>query len=318
MGILIQKGGPLTTVQDTGRVGYQDMGFAESGAMDKRALKLANLLLGNGEKDAALEVTMMGPSFVFEEANCFVLTGADMGAKLNGAPLEMDRVYAARAGDKVEFPPARPRQGLRSYIGFAGGLDLPLLMGSRSTYLKGKMGGLEGRGLKAGDRIGFLAPKATLPNLEKRRAPQDFEAVYSGRQTTLRVVLGPQDDCFSQEGIWEFIAREYTVTPNSDRMGIRLEGPAIEHCAKADIISDGIACGAIQVPKDGKPIIMMADRQSTGGYTKIANVITADLPKAAQRMIGDRVRFEVVTVQQAQQLLRQEEAALKRLAEGWQ
>ncbi len=318
MGICIQRGGPLTTVQDKGRLGYQNLGFSASGAMDRRALRLANLLLDNEENAAVLEVTMVGPKFTFESPNCFVLTGADLKANLNGQVLETNRVYAAGAGDVVDFPQSFPSRGARAYIGFAGGLDLPPLMGSRSTYLKGKMGGLEGRGLKAGDRLEFLAPRPQLPNLEKRRLPEDFEAVYGGRQVKIRVILGPQEDSFTPEGLELFLNQPYRVTPNSDRMGSRLDGPVIPHKGRADIISDGIAFGAIQVPSEGKPIILLADRQSTGGYTKIANVITVDLPKVAQRMVGDEIRFEAVSVEQAQQWLRQEEEALEKAAKAWQ
>ena len=318
MGILIQRGGPLTTVQDKGRIGYQSLGFSASGAMDRRALRLANLLLDNDENAAVLEATMVGPQFTFESPNCFVLTGADFSASLNGRPLRTNQVYAAGAGDVVEFPKGFPSRGARAYIGFAGGLDLPPLMGSRSTYLKGKMGGLEGRGLKTGDRLEFLAPRPQLPNLEKRRLEEDFEAVYGGRQVKIRVILGPQEDCFTPEGLELFLSQPYRVTPNSDRMGSRLDGPVIPHKGRSDIISDGIAFGAIQVPNEGKPIILLADRQSTGGYTKIANVITVDLPKVAQRMVGDEIRFEAVSVQQAQQWLCQEEEALERAAQVWQ
>ena len=318
MGICVQRGGPLTTVQDKGRLGYQNLGFSASGAMDRRALRLANLLLDNEENDAVLEVTMVGPKFTFESPNCFVLTGADLKASLNGQVLETNRVYAAGAGDVVDFPQSFPSRGARAYIGFAGGLDLPPLMGSRSTYLKGKMGGLEGRGLKTGDRLEFLAPRPQLPNLEKRRLPEDFETVYGGRQVKIRVILGPQEDSFTPEGLKLFLNQLYRVTPNSDRMGSRLDGPVIPHKGRADIISDGIAFGAIQVPSEGKPIILLADRQSTGGYTKIANVITVDLPKVAQRMVGDEIRFEAVSVEQAQQWLRQEEEALEKAAKAWQ
>ena len=318
MGICVQRGGPLTTVQDKGRLGYQNLGFSASGAMDRRALRLANLLLDNEENAAVLEVTMVGPKFTFESPNCFVLTGADLKASLNGQMLETNRVYAAGAGDVVDFPQSFPSRGARAYIGFAGGLDLPPLMGSRSTYLKGKMGGLEGRGLKAGDRLEFLAPRPQLPNLEKRRLLEDFEAMYGGRQVKIRVILGPQEDSFTPEGLELFLNQPYRVTPNSDRMGSRLDGPVIPHKGRADIISDGIAFGAIQVPSEGKPIILLADRQSTGGYTKIANVITVDLPKVAQRMVGDEIRFEAVSVEQAQQWLRQEEEALEKAAKAWQ
>ena len=313
MGICVQRGGPLTTVQDKGRLGYQNLGFSASGAMDRRALRLANLLLDNEENDAVLEVTMVGPKFTFESPNCFVLTGADLKASLNGQVLETNRVYAAGAGDVVDFPQSFPSRGARAYIGFAGGLDLPPLMGSRSTYLKGKMGGLEGRGLKTGDRLEFLAPRPQLPNLEKRRLPEDFETVYGGRQVKIRVILGPQEDAFTAQGIETFLSQPYTVTNDFDRMGCRLDGPVIQHKGDGNIISDGMVTGAIQVPTSGLPIIMLAERQTVGGYTKIAAVISADLPVIGQARPGDIIRFQAVSVAQAHQAWREQQARLEEL-----
>ena len=317
MGISVLKGGALTTVQDRGRVGYQDLGFSEAGAMDRRAFRLANLLLGTAENEAGLEVTMIGPEFVFRSDNCVVVTGADLGARLNLLPIEVNRVYAAKAGDVVRFQktfPA-PGTGLRSYIGFAGGLDVPVLMGSRSTYCRGKLGGLEGRGLRTGDVIEFSAPKGILGNLSLRAQRESFAEVYGGREITLRVIPGPQDDCFTEAGTETFYAGTYKVTDKSDRMGCRLDGPVIAHAKAADIVSDGIAYGAVQVPKEGKPIIMMADRQSTGGYTKIANVITVDMPKLAQAQPGTKVHFQAVGVEEAQNLLLEEEKEYRALKE---
>lgn len=317
MCIIIERSGPLTTVQDQGRIGCQDRGFSLSGAMDKRALTLANLLLSNDKNAAGLEVTLVGPKFTFHEDNCFVVTGADLKGTLNGLPLEINKVYAAKIGDVVNFPLGFPQAGVRSYICFAGGLDVPLLMGSRSTYLKGKMGGLEGRALVKGDKLKFLAPQATLPNLDKRCCPENFTQVYGGKEVEIRIVLGPQEDAFTSVGRANFLSEYYTVTPNSDRMGMRLDGHIIEHKGKADIISDGIAFGAVQVPKEGKPIIMMADHQSIGGYTKIANVISVDLPKVAQRLVGDTIKFRAVDVDEAQKLLRKEYEQFLALIEQW-
>lgn len=318
MGIIIQTGGPLTTVQDLGRIGYQDLGFSVSGAMDQRAFRLANLLLDNQPGDAMLEATLMGPQLTFQKDNCFVLTGSPMGATLGETPLDTNRVYCAKSGDVLTFPKRFPTAGSRSYIAFAGGLDVPPLMGSRSTYLKGKMGGVEGRGLKTGDVIPFLNPKASLPNLEKRVVDEVFSAVYGGRDVEIRVILGPQDSAFTPQGLSDFLSQPYSVTPNSDRMGTRLEGTQIQHVNGADIVSDGIAFGAIQVPSNGQPIILLADRQSTGGYTKIATVITVDLPKITQRQIGDKLHFTAISAEEAQQLLIQDQINLQSKASVWQ
>lgn len=318
MGIVINRGGSLTTIQDLGRVGYQNQGFAVSGAMDHRACRLANLLLDNELNAAMLEVTLVGPKLIFTEPNCFVVTGADLHATINDNALVVNQVYVAEPGDVVEFPVRFSKQGVRSYIGFAGGLNVPEFMGSRSTYLKGSLGGFHGRALKTGDEIGFLAPRHILPKIGRRFIPENFSDVYGGHEVTIRVILGPQEDAFTDDGLDAFFHSEYVATPYMDRMGARLEGPEIEHKGRADLVSDGIAFGAVQVPQNGKPIILMADRQSTGGYTKIANVISVDLPKIAQRLAGDKIRFQAVTVEQAQQLLREERRKLDGLTERWQ
>lgn len=318
MGIVVKRGGLLTTVQDQGRIGYQDQGFSPSGAMDRRAFELANLLLDNDLNSALLEVFFMGPQLEFDEENCFVITGADLKATLNGKMLVVNTVYSAKAGDVLDFPQKPPELGMRAYIAFAGGLDVPVLMGSRSTYLKGKMGGVEGRGLKNGDAVKFLAPKAKLPKMDKRTVPQNFYSTYGGSHITLRVVLGPQEDMFTEQGMHTFLHSFYTVTPNADRMGTRFDGPEIEHVGKADIISDGIAFGAVQVPSEGKPIVMLADRQTIGGYSKIANVISADIPKLVQRQPGDIVSFEAIGIDDAQKLLKAQKQQLAEMAAAWQ
>ncbi len=318
MGIIINRGGSLTTIQDLGRIGYQNQGFAVSGAMDHRACRLANLLLDNEPDAAMLEATLVGPKFTFTEPNCFVVTGADLHATINDNKLQVNQVYVAEPGDVVEYPVRFSKQGVRSYIAFAGGLNVPAFMGSRSTYLKGSMGGFHGRALKTGDEINFLSPKHILPKIGRRFVPEDFSEIYGNHAVTLRVILGPQEDAFTEEGLATFLNSEFLATPYMDRMGARLEGPEIQHKGRADLVSDGIAFGAVQVPQSGKPIILMADRQSTGGYTKIANVISVDLPKVAQRLAGDKIRFQPVTVEQAQQLLREERRKLSQLAERWQ
>jgi biotin-dependent carboxylase-like uncharacterized protein len=308
MGIKIINGGLLTTVQDGGRFGWQCSGFGTSGVMDERSFALANLLLGQDEGEAVLEATLMGPELLFEEDNLFVVTGGDLQPTLNGTPLPLYQVVKAQVGDILKFGMAK--EGVRAYIAFAGGLDIPVVMGSRSTNLKCGIGGLEGRKLQVGDRIGFRAPKTTLPGLEKRKLEV---REFMGHTVTLRVVLGPQEDAFTEEGIRTFLSSEYKVNLSSDRMGYRLDGPTIAYHDTVDIISDGIAPGSVQVPSGGTPIIMMADRQTTGGYAKIATVIGVDLPGLAQRMPGDTVRFQKVTVQEAQKLHRLEQKERKKL-----
>lgn len=297
MGILIHNPGMLTTVQDEGRHGFQQYGVSISGAVDRRSLRLANLLVGNTHNEAALEVTIMGPNIEFLHDIAIAITGGDLSPMINGKPIEMYRALKVKNGDVLSF--GMCKSGCRAYISFAGGLDVPLIMGSRSTYIKAGIGGYKGRQLKKGDMIQFYAPSADLIFMENRYIkPEDF----SSKEKVLRVVLGPQDDCFTDKGISTFLSKPYKVTNEFDRMGCRLEGEVIEHVHDGNIISDGISFGAIQVPSSGQPIIMLSDRQTTGGYTKIANVITADLPIIAQSKVGDIIRFEQMDVEQAQDL----------------
>lgn len=307
MSITVLNPGLLTTVQDMGRVGYQQFGVSVSGVMDPRAAATANILVGNPEDEAVLECTMLGPQLRFDAANTIAITGGDLTASLDGQPLPTYRVVAVQAGQTLRFQ--APKTGCRAYIAFTGGLDIPEVMGSRSTYLKAKIGGFQGRKLQKDDVISFRAP-GTPKNLSERYIYPEFvpRPVY-----TVRVVMGPQDDAFTPQGIATFLGEIYSVTNEFDRMGCRLDGPVIEHVTDGNIISDGIAFGAIQVPTEGKPIIMMADRQTTGGYTKIAAVISADFRLLGQLKAGDKIRFEKVSIQEAQEALLNQRAALRTL-----
>ena len=309
MSITVLNPGLLTTVQDQGRIGYQQFGVSVSGVMDPRSAALANILAGNDQGEAVLECTMMGPQLQFDKATVIAITGGDLGPTLDGKPVPGYQAVAVKAGQVLKF--AGPKAGCRAFIAFAGGLDIPVTMGSRSTYMKAKIGGFQGRKLEKGDVIGFRAPVETLKRMEDRTLRPEFapKPVY-----TLRVVMGPQDDYFTDAGIATFLKETYTVTPEFDRMGCRLDGPVIAHKEGGDIISDGIAFGAIQVPSAGTPIIMLGDRQTTGGYTKIAAVITADFRILAQLKAGDKVQFVKVPVEYAQSLLLAQRSALKALS----
>ena len=306
MSITVLNPGLLTTVQDQGRIGYQQFGVSVSGVMDPRSASLANILVGNDEKEAVLECTMMGPHLQFNQANCIAITGGDLMPTLDGKPIPNYTAVKVEAGQVLKF--TMPKTGCRAFIAFAGGLDIPEVMGSRSTYMKAKIGGVEGRKLAKDDVIGFRAPKAELKNMNFRSMASEF---VPRKEYTVRVVLGPQDDYFTDAGIQTFLSEVYSVTAEFDRMGCRLEGAVIQHKEGGDIISDGIAFGAIQVPSSGQPIIMLGDRQTTGGYTKIANVISADFRILAQLKQGDKVRFEKVSVKAAQAALLTQRAALK-------
>lgn len=309
MGIQFANGGFLTTIQDAGRVGYQDSGVTTAGVMDTRSFKTANILVGNNPNEGVLEITMMGPMFTFTADNIIAVTGGNLGPKLNGRDIPMYQAVLAKKGDTMSF--MGMKSGTRAYVAFAGGLDVPLIMGSKSTYLKSKLGGFEGRKLGTGDTVAFTAPKTTLPNFAKRKTEaEEFKA-----NVTLRVVMGPQDDYFTEKGLATFLGSEYTLTNEADRMGLRFEGDLIEHVNGGDIITDGIGFGAVQVPSHGNPIIMMADHQTTGGYTKIASIISVDLPKAAQLRPGSKVKFEKISIEEAQDLYLEEKERLEQLAE---
>ena len=309
MSITILSPGLLTTVQDFGRIGYQQFGVPVSGVVDPRAMSIANILVDNPEDEAVLECTMLGPQICFHAANAIAITGGDLGPTIDNQPIPNYAAIRVEAGQVLRF--AGLRSGCRAYIAFAGGLDIAPVMGSRSTYMKAKIGGVEGRKLQKDDVIKFRKPNPDLRGLNIRHISPEF---VPRLEYKLRVVLGPQDDMFTEHGIETFLSESYVVTPEFDRMGCRLDGEIIEHKGESgDIISDGIAFGAIQVPTAGKPIIMLSDRQTTGGYTKIANVISADFRILAQLKAGDRVRFAQVSVAAAQDALLTQRAALKTL-----
>ena len=309
MSITILNPGLLTTVQDFGRIGYQQFGVPVSGVVDPRAMSIANILVDNPEDEAVLECTMLGPQIRFNAPNAIAIAGGDLGPTIDNQPIPNYAAIRVEAGQVLRF--AGLRSGCRAYIAFAGGLDIAPVMGSRSTYMKAKIGGVEGRKLQKDDVIKFRKPNPDLRGLNIRHISPEF---VPRLEYKLRVVLGPQDDMFTEHGIETFLSESYVVTPEFDRMGCRLDGEIIEHKGESgDIISDGIAFGAIQVPTAGKPIIMLSDRQTTGGYTKIANVISADFRILAQLKAGDRVRFAQVSVAAAQDALLTQRAALKTL-----
>ena len=309
MSITILNPGLLTTVQDFGRIGYQQFGVPVSGVVDPRAMSIANILVDNPEDEAVLECTMLGPQIRFNAPNAIAITGGDLGPTIDNQPIPNYAAIRVEAGQVLRF--AGLRSGCRAYIAFAGGLDIAPVMGSRSTYMKAKIGGVEGRKLQKDDVIKFRKPNPDLRGLNIRHISPEF---VPRLEYKLRVVLGPQDDMFTEHGIETFLSESYVVTPEFDRMGCRLDGEIIEHKGESgDIISDGIAFGAIQVPTAGKPIIMLSDRQTTGGYTKIANVISADFRILAQLKAGDRVRFAQVSIAAAQDALLTQRAALKTL-----
>ena len=295
--VIINRSGLLTTVQDTGRYGYQRYGMPVSGAMDAFSCELANLLVGNDPGDACLEATVAGPELLFTGETSVAVTGADLGPHINGNSIPLNRAVSVQQGDRLGFTGLK--SGCRSYIAFAGGIAVPPVMGSRSTYLRAGIGGYQGRALTDGDELplGEISRRYHL-----RRIPEGLIPLYEHEQT-IRIIPGPEAHYFEIEGLRSFLSTEYKVTAQSDRMGYRLSGEVIMHReGRAGIISAGISAGTVQVPGDGQPIILMADRQTSGGYARIANVISVYLTLLAQMKPGDTIRFTETTLDHARQL----------------
>lgn len=299
MGVIVESPGIQTTVQDEGRFGYQQFGVSPAGPMDTQSFCLANILVGNKRSEGVLEMTFSGPKLRFEKDNIIAITGGDMMPTINGEPAPMYQAVFIHAGDILAFG-VGGSNGCRGYLAFAGGLDIPIVMGSKSTLMRNQLGGIKGRKLEKGDAIGFANPMNHLPHMEMRKLKPE---VFPKGELTLRVVVGPQDTEFSEEELRRFFWYGAEITNEFDRMGCRLrrEEP-LQHKGDGNIITDGISFGSIQVPTNGQPIIMLADRQSTGGYTKIGTVISTDLPKLAQSVPGCRVRFIRVGIELAQDL----------------
>lgn len=309
MGIVVENPGIQTTVQDEGRFGYQQYGVSPAGPMDPQSFYLANILVGNRRGESALEMTFMGPSLKFEKDNIIAITGAGVSPMVDYEPIPMYEAVLVHAGSTLSFGVASG--GSRAYIAFAGGLDVPVVMGSKSTLMRNKIGGVEGRKLEKGDAIGFVNPRRNLPKMDLRKMEPE---VFQQKEITLRVVTGPQDHAFSEEEVRKFFWYSATVTNEFDRMGCRLEREEpLHHLVDGNTITDGIVFGSIQVPTNGQPIIMLADRQTTGGYTKIGTVISVDLPKLTQSVPGCKVHFVRVGIQLAQQLYLRKQKELKNL-----
>jgi len=303
----ITNPGLFTTVQDLGRWGFQQFGMPVSGAMDSYSFKVANLLVGNNPDDACLEATFLPPHFEILSDTIMAVAGGETELLINDNVVDSYCNHYLKSGDNIQINPIT--KGCRLYIAFSGGIDVPVVMNSRSTYLRAKVGGFEGRPLKAGDKI-FTCNKKIKFN--PRKVHTNVLLDYNTEQT-IRVIEGTEINYFSSKGVKTFLNSTYTISNQSDRMGYRLEGDIIEHKQSADIISSGISNGAIQVPGDGHPIIMLADRQTVGGYTKIANVISADLPILGQLIPGDKINFEMITLDVAHKILKEQEQSLKKI-----
>jgi biotin-dependent carboxylase-like uncharacterized protein len=295
--------GPQTTVQDLGRPGQLRYGIPPSGPIDPRSFVLANRLVANADSAAALECTLLGPRLQAQLPCAAAVTGAEMAVTVNGAAAPAWTTLRLEAGDVLKIGVARA--GVRGYAAFSGGIDVAPVLGSRATYLRGRMGGLAGRALRKDDVLPLGA--AAAPRV--LRVGDEAIPEWTD-EPVIRVVLGPQADRFTAEGIAQFLRGAYEMLPQSDRMGARLRGPRIAHTRGHDIISDGVALGSVQVPGDGQPIVLLVDRQSTGGYTKVATVCSFDIARVGQVKPGQRMRFTAIEVAEAHRLLREADAAL--------
>ena len=300
------KPGMLTTVQDRGRWGLQSRGVPVAGPMDPCSHRLANALAGNDADQATLEVTLVGPELEFDDDRLVAVAGAEFELTVDGRPAPMCAALHVANGSRLRF--GRRSRGARAYVAIAGGISLPKILGSRATHLISAMGGLGGRALKAGDELPLGQP-IRLPRTSRAMPREPVLTIPEGR-ATVRVLPGPQGEYFATGALDALQSAPYTIASSSDRMAFRLEGPALAHARGADIISDATPLGVLQVPASGQPILLMADRQTAGGYPKIATTISADIGLAGQLGPGDMISFAVCSPREAMAALIAQERAL--------
>jgi antagonist of KipI len=302
--IEVRAPGLLTTVQDFGREGFGPMGVSASGAADPVALRVGNRLVGNAEGAAGLEMTLIGGSFLFPERTVVALAGSDFGATLDDKCFEMWSSIEVQPGQTLRMGPTR--SGARCYLCVRGGIDVKLFLGSASTHLLSGLGGFEGRALRKGDVLKIGSAGGTFRTFRKASVAAKAMAYLAPRKI-LRVTAGPQSDWFSPESQKAFYTGSYSVAEESNRMGLRLEGAAIAAARSGEMISEGVSLGGVQIPASGLPIILFVEQQTTGGYPKIANVISADLASLGQLKPRDEIRFVPAELETARTLLAEQE-----------
>jgi len=324
----IIRPGLLTSVQDLGRYGFQKYGVIVSGAMDSFALRIANLLVGNEEGEAALEITIIGPSILIEQDVVIAITGGNLSPTINGQPIPQWRPVYVKKGSTLQFGSCV--SGCRAYLAAAGSFDLPKVMGSNSTYLRAGIGGLQGRALQSGDILTCKTPSKLALQRIKRFSQAIGDDLFAATDWSvsqrmlpayrpnpvIRVIRGREFEDFTPESREQFFAGRFQVTPQSDRMGYRLAGATMQLSQPLELISAAVSAGTIQVPPEGKPIVLLADRQTTGGYPRIAQVATVDLPVIAQVKPGESIQFEEISLEEAQRQYLWREMAMMRLKQG--
>ena len=304
--LLVVKAGLLTTIQDRGRWGLQARGVPVAGPMDPCSHRLANALAGNDVDAATLEVTLIGPELEFDDERVIAVAGAEFELTVDGRNVPANAAFVVASGSCLRF--GRRLRGARAYVAMSGGVGVAPTLGSRATHVISAMGGLDGRPLKAGDRVPLGDPMRARNTMSAQPRSPLF-ALPEGR-ARIRVLAGPQQDYFAPDALDVLQSASYTISHTSDRMGFRLEGPVLTHARGADIISDATPLGVLQVPASGLPILLMADRQTTGGYPKIATVISADISVAGQLAPGDAIAFSVCSPREALAALIAQERAL--------
>ena len=303
----IVKPGLLTTVQDLGRYGHQESGVPVAGPMDSYSHRLANQLVGNDSDAATLEITLIGPEVIVDVDTTIAIAGAHFEITGDDRSIPMSTSWPVRAGQRIKF--GRVMQGARAYLAVAGGVQTPRVLGSRATHLVSRMGGVDGRALASGDRVPILA---AVPRPQRKSTGLTLPT--RGR-ALLRVMPGPQDGWFERDAMKTIAGVSFRISPRSNRMGYRLQGPPLVRVREGELISEPVGIGAIQVPAAGEPILLMADRQTAGGYPKIGHVIAADLPLAGQLAPGDFIEFVLCTRQEAVAALIARERQLLRFAD---
>jgi len=329
MSIEVISPGLSTTVQDLGRYGYQQYGVSVGGAMDEWALQMANLLVGNSYEEAVLEVTLVGPTLLFHSDMLIAVCGGDFSPTINQNPVLSNRPVWVKSGSVLQFGHAR--KGCRAYLAVAGGWDVPVVMGSRSTNVRGGFGGFAGRMLKAGDQLSHYPGRPfgrfLAQQLGKKAGTAPFAAakwfisaerfrVDSKAEAVVRVIRGEQFDDFSAASQQSFFEQSFRVSPQSDRMGYRLTGPMLTLASPRELISAAVTAGTIQVPPNGQPIILMADRQTIGGYPKIGYVARVDVGLVAQLRPGEAIRFVEISLRDAQLALSERDKRVKDIKLG--
>lgn len=289
--VRVVRPGLLTTVQDRGRWGYQSQGVSVAGPMDLQSHRIANALVGNSADAATLEVTLVGPELEFEDERMLAVAGAQFELTIDGQPAPTHAPFRARPSSRLQFGPRA--RGARAYLAIAGGIDVLPVLGSRATHLVTRMGGFEGRAVAAGDCLPLGEANGT------RRTAMSVAPDVIGRPATVRILPGPHLSSFLPEALEALQSGPYRIGNDSDRMGFRLDGPALKHAGGADIISEATLLGALQVPASGQPILLMADRQTSGGYPALATVISADLRVVGQLAPGDTVSFDICSAGEA-------------------